>query len=325
MIQLFYNKMGESLSNIVFLGNFRVDYTSESHHAKSLEELGHNVIRMQESEARSEDILAACVNSDLFIWIHTHGWETQGKITMEKVLETLKTLSIPSMTYHLDLWFGLKREKDLESFPVYKMIDHFFTVDKKMAEWFNENTKVKGHYLPAGVFGPECIVQDVTKKHDVIFVGSRKYHDEWTYRPKLIDWLDRSYGNRFEQYGSGGVKSVRGMHLNKLYWSTKVVVGDTLCIDFKYPDYWSDRIYETLGRGGFLIHPYIKGLENEFKDKEHVVFYEYNNFEQLKELIDYYIKHDDEREKIRLAGHKLVKENYTYKHRWQQILEDLGI
>ena len=317
--------MGESLSNIVFLGNFRVDYTSESHHAKSLEELGHNVIRMQESEARSEDILAACVNSDLFIWIHTHGWETQGKITMEKVLETLKTLSIPSMTYHLDLWFGLKREKDLESFPVYKMIDHFFTVDKKMAEWFNENTKVKGHYLPAGVFGPECIVQDVTKKHDVIFVGSRKYHDEWTYRPKLIDWLDRSYGNRFEQYGSGGVKSVRGMHLNKLYWSTKVVVGDTLCIDFKYPDYWSDRIYETLGRGGFLIHPYIKGLENEFKDKEHVVFYEYNNFEQLKELIDYYIKHDDEREKIRLAGHKLVKENYTYKHRWQQILEDLGI
>jgi len=317
--------MGESLSNIVFLGNFRVDYTSESHHAKSLEDLGHSVIRMQESEARSEDILAACINSDLFIWIHTHGWETQGKITMEKVLETLKTLSIPSMTYHLDLWFGLQREKDLESFPVYKMIDHFFTVDKKMAEWFNKNTKVKGHYLPAGVFGPECIVQDVTKKHDVIFVGSRKYHDEWAYRPKLIDWLDRSYGNRFEQYGSGGVKSVRGMHLNKLYWSTKVVVGDTLCIDFKYPDYWSDRIYETLGRGGFLIHPYIKGLENEFKDKEHVVFYEYNNFEQLKELIDYYIEHDDEREKIRLAGHKLVKENYTYKHRWQQILEELGI
>jgi len=317
--------MGESLSNIVFLGNFRVDYTSESHHAKSLEDLGHSVIRMQESEARSEDILAACINSDLFIWIHTHGWETQGKITMEKVLETLKTLSIPSMTYHLDLWFGLQREKDLESFPVYKMIDHFFTVDKKMAEWFNKNTKVKGHYLPAGVFGPECIVQDVTKKHDVIFVGSRKYHDEWAYRPKLIDWLDRSYGNRFEQYGSGGVKSVRGMHLNKLYWSTKVVVGDTLCLNFNYPDYWSDRVYETLGRGGFLIHPYVKGMEKEFEDRKHLVFYEYGNFEQLKELIDYYIEHDEEREQIRIAGHELVKNNYTYKHRWEYILKELKI
>ncbi len=317
--------MGESLSNIVFLGNFRVDYTSESHHAKSLEELGHNVIRMQESEARSEDILAACVSSDLFIWIHTHGWETQGKISMEKLLQTLKTLSIPSMTYHLDLWFGLQRQKDLESFPVYKMIDHFFTVDSQMANWFNEKTEVKGHYLPAGVFGPECTIRDVTKKHDVLFVGSKKYHSEWPYRPKLIDWLDKTYGNRFEHYGNGGVRSIRGLDLNKLYWSTKVVVGDTLCIDFNYPDYWSDRIYETLGRGGFLIHPYVPGLEKEFTDREHVVFYEYNNFEQLQQLIDYYIENDDEREKIRLAGHSLVKSNYTYKHRWQKILEDLGI
>lgn len=310
--------------NIVFLGNFRVDYTSESHHANSLEELGHNVIRLQESDAKSQDILSACVNSDLFIWIHTHGWNTPGKITMEKLLETLKTLSIPSMTYHLDLWFGLQREKDLESFPVYKMIDYFFTVDKKMANWFNNNTAVKGHYISAGVFGPECIIRDVTKKHDVIFVGSSKYHPEWPYRSKLINWLDVTYGNRFEHYGNGGVKYVRGLDLNKLYWSTKVVVGDTLCIDFKYPDYWSDRIYETLGRGGFLIHPYIKGLENEFKDKEHVVFYEYGNFKQLQELIDYYIEHDDEREKIRLAGHKLVKSKYTYKHRWQHILKEIS-
>jgi hypothetical protein len=243
---------------------------------------------------------------------------------MEKLLETLKTLSIPSMTYHLDLWFGLQREKDLESFPVYKMIDHFFTVDKKMADWFNNNTAVKGHYIPAGVFGPECMIRDVTKKHDVIFVGSSKYHPEWPYRSKLINWLDVTYGNRFEHYGNGGVKYVRGLDLNKLYWSTKVVVGDTLCIDFKYPDYWSDRIYETLGRGGFLIHPYIKGLENEFKDKEHVVFYEYGNFKQLQELIDYYIEHDDEREQIRLAGHKLVKSKYTYKHRWQHILKEIS-
>ena len=313
------------MAKIVFLGNFRVDYTSESHHAKSLEELGHNVIRMQESEAKSEDILAQCVGSDLFVWIHTHGWITTGQIGMETVLKTLKTLKIPSMTYHLDLWFGLQREKDLESFPVYKMIDHFFTVDNKMAEWFNEKTNVKGHYLPAGVFGPECIVRSTNKSRDVIFVGSKKYHPEWPYRTKLVEWLSDTYKNRFEHYGSGGIKSIRGLNLNKLYWSTKVVVGDTLCIDFKYPDYWSDRIYETLGRGGFLIHPYVPGIEKEFKDKEHVVFYEYGNFDQLKELIDYYINNDDEREKIRIAGHELVKNKYTYKHRWEHIMKELGL
>lgn len=313
------------MAKIVFLGNFRVDFTSESHHAKSLESLGYTVFRMQETDAKSQDILAAALESDLFIWIHTHGWNTPGSLTMEKVLETLKNNSVPTMTYHLDLWFGLQRQKDLEIMPVYKKIEHFFTVDSQMAQWFNEETSVQGHYLPAGVFGEECLYKEVRPKKDVIFVGSKKYHPEWKYRTELINWLDKNYKNKFEHYGNGGITSVRGLSLNKLYWNTKVVVGDTLCLNFNYPDYWSDRIYETLGRGGFLIHPYIPGIEKEFTDKEHVVFYEYGNFNQLKELIDYYLTHDDERELIRKAGHNLVKNNYTYKHRWQTILKELNI
>lgn len=313
------------MSNITFLGNFRVDFTSESHHAKSLESLGHNVIRMQETDAKSEHILSAALKSDLFIWIHTHGWKTPGSLDMEEVLDTLKENNIPTMTYHLDLWFGLQRQKDLKIMPVYKKIGHFFTVDSQMAEWFNKETTVKGHYLPAGVFGEECRYRKVETNRDVLFVGSKKYHSEWPYRTKLVEWLEDTYGNKFKHYGNGGIESIRGMRLNKLYWSTKVVVGDTLCLNFNYPDYWSDRIYETLGRGGFLIHPYITGIEKEFVDKKHVVFYEYGNFDQLKELIDYYLTHDEERELIRETGHELVKNNYTYRHRWQHILKELGI
>lgn len=313
------------MANIVFLGNFRVDYTSESHHAKTLESLGHRVIRLQESEAKAEDILKHASSADLFIWIHTHGWRTPGKFEMEDVLKTLADYKIPTMTYHLDLWFGLQRQKDLDTYPVYKYIGHFFTVDKKMAEWFNQKTKVKGHYVPAGVYDQECVIRDVTKKHDVIFVGSKKYHPEWQYRPQLISWLEETYKNKFSHYGNGGLPSIRGMQLNKLYWSTKIVIGDTLCINFEYPNYWSDRIYETMGRGGFIIHPYIKGLEEEFEDKKHLVFYEYGNFTQLKELIDYYLEHEQEREAIRKAGHELVKSKYTYKNRWQQILKELEI
>ena len=194
-----------------------------------------------------------------------------------------------------------------------------------MAKWFNEQTNVKGHYLPAGVYKEECLYEQTTTKRDVIFVGSKRYHSEWQYRTKLVDWLERTYRDRFEHYGNGGIKNVRGIALNNLYWSTKVVVGDTLCLNFKYPDYWSDRIYETLGRGGFLIHPYVPGIEKEFVDKKHVVFYEYGNFQQLKELIDYYLINDEERETIRKAGHELVKNNYTYSHRWRTILKELGL
>ena len=70
---------------------------------------------------------------------------------MEEVLKRLKFRGIPTITYHLDLWFGLKRQKDLETDEFYKNIGHFFATDKLMCDWFNENTNVKGHFLPAGV------------------------------------------------------------------------------------------------------------------------------------------------------------------------------
>ena len=313
------------MAKIVFLGNFRVDYSSETHHANTLEFMGHKVIRMQESESKSEEILKHAIDSDLFIWIHTHGWKTPGKYEMGQVLRTLADYKIPTMTYHLDLWFGLQRQRDLDNHPVYKYIGHFFTVDKKMSDWFNQKTNVKGHYISAGVYDKECIIKQVELKNDVIFVGSKKYHSEWKYRPQLIDWLEDTYKERFQHYGMGGLPSIRGTKLNKLYWSTKIVVGDTLCINFKYPDYWSDRVYETMGRGGFIIHPYVQGMEREFEDKKHLVFYEYGNFNQLKELIDYYLEHDEEREAIRKAGHELVKSKYTYRNRWEQILKELKI
>jgi hypothetical protein len=208
---------------------------------------------------------------------------------------------------------------------VYQHIGHFFTVDSQMAEWFNTKTSVKGHYLPAGVYDKECTYTPATPERDIIFVGSKSYHQEWPYRPKLINFLEQNYPDKFSLYGREGVKTVRGQELNELYASTKVVVGDTLCPNFNYPDYWSDRIYETLGRGGFLIHPYIKGLEKEFEDKKHVVFYEYNNWDQLEDLINYYLENDKEREKIRKAGHEFVKKNYTYKNRWQSILKELNV
>jgi hypothetical protein len=313
------------MANIAFLGNFRVDYSTEFHHAASLQALGHNVIKLQETKATSEEILKVALESDLFVWVHTHGWNTPGDLSMARVLKRIKAKNIPTMTYHLDLWLGLGRESDLDKDPVYKYIDHFFTVDKQMADWFDKNTEVKGHYLPAGVFHEECYIKPSRKILDVIFVGSKGYHQEWPYRPKLVNWLQSTYKKRFRHYGRDGLKSIRGAELNSVYAATKVVVGDTLCPNFNYPSYWSDRIYETLGRGGFLIHPYIPGLEKEFKDKEHVVFYQYNNFEQLNELIDYYLEHEEEREAIRQAGHLHVKQNYTYKNRWEQILKELNI
>ena len=318
------------MAHIVFLGNFEVEYSSENHHAKSLESLGHTVTKLQERVAKTEVILDNALNSDLFIWVHTHGWKTNGKFTMDSVLGRLKNAGVPTMTYHLDLWFGLDRQQDLSRDNFYKTIGHFFTVDKLMADWFNENTEVKGHFLPAGVYDKECVIhKDYDGKdfdQDIIFVGSKRYHHEYPYRPQLIEYLRSKYGKRFLHVGGDGdTGTIRGEALNRIYARTKISIGDSLNIGFKYPYYTSDRLFESTGRGGFTIYPRIEGLQEYFEDGKEIVFYEHGNLEDLSNKIDKYLAEDAEREKIRMAGHERTKIEHTYLNRWTAILEELGI
>ena len=317
------------MAKIAFLGNFQVDYSSETHHVKSLESLGHTVVKLQERHATAQEIYREASRCDLFIWVHTHGWKTPGNTGMDVVLAKLNRHGIPTMTYHLDLWFGLRRQQDLEKDNFYKTIGHFFTVYKLLADWFNENTDVKGHFIPAGVYDKECYIHkdyDPNRfDHDVIFVGSKGYHPEYPYRPQLIDYLRETYGKRFLHVGGDGdTGTIRGDKLNKIYARSKVAIGDSLNIDFKYPYYTSDRLFESTGRGGFTIYPAIKGLEELFSTDE-IVFYEHGNLNDLKNKIDYYLSHDKEREEFRIRGHKKTKSTHTYVHRWKQILNELGV
>jgi hypothetical protein len=317
------------LARIVFLGNFEVPYSSENHHAASLESLGHTVIKMQERMAKGKQIFNEASESDLFIWVHTHGWNTPGTLDMVDVLHMLNKRGIVTMTYHLDLWFGIERQKDLENDGFYKTIGHFFTADKLMADWFNKNTKVKGHFMPPGVYDKECYIHpDYNKKyydHDVIFVGSKRYHKEHQFRPQLIDFLRETYKDRFCHVGGDGdTGTLRGDSLNRVYARSKIAIGDTLNINFKYPYYTSDRLFESTGRGGFTIYPRIKGLENYFNDDE-IAWYEHGNLDDLKQKIDYYLENNDEREAMRKRGHERTKNEHTYVHRWSNILKELGV
>ena len=317
------------MAKIAFLGNFQVDYSSETHHVKSLESLEHTVVKLQERHATAQEIYREASRCDLFIWVHTHGWKTPGNTGMDVVLAKLNRHGIPTMTYHLDLWFGLRRQQDLEKDNFYKTIGHFFTVDKLMADWFNENTDVKGHFIPAGVYDKECYIHkdyDPNRfDHDVIFVGSKNYHPEYPYRPQLIDYLREAYGKRFLHVGGDGdTGTVRGEKLNRIYARSKLAVGDSLNIGFNYPYYTSDRMFESTGRGGFIIYPAIKGLEDLFKPTE-LALYEHGNLEDLKTKIDYYLSHDAEREQIRMLGHQRTKNHHTYVNRWTTILKEFNL
>lgn len=307
-------------------GNGEVSYCSEVHYKRSLEALGHEVLLLQENRVSTDAVLEESLRSDALIWVHSHGFRNPGSIPMEQVLQRLKAAGKPSIAMHLDLYVPLKRWREYEGSPYFRT-EYWFTVDRLMADVLNEKGTTKAHFLPAGVLADECYLGEPTSPHgnDVIFVGSRGYHEEWPYRPKLIDWLRATYGPRFTHVGGDGqTGTLRGDDLNQLYASSKVVVGDSLCPNFDYPFYVSDRPFECLGRGGGpLIMPWIRGMDDWFTDGEHLRYYRFGDFDQLRSLIDYYLDdaHADEREKIRRAGHEHVKTTATYKHRWAEILE----
>lgn len=313
---------------IAFIGNFDFSFCTESHHKLTFEKLGHTVIPFQENRTSVDEIMKEAVNCDMLYWTHTHSFKLDTWDNIERMLHQLKILRIPTVGFHLDLWLGLQREKDLHTDP-YWQIEHFFTVDPQMAVWLNNNSfYTKGYYLPAGCLEEESYLGTPDKEkypHDIVFTGSMGYHFEYPYRPRLIKWLHDTYGERFAHYGGGGKQGLRGSELNNMYASAKIVIGDTLCKDFKYEGYFSDRAFEVPARGGFMIFPYIKGIEEMYELGKEIVPYEYENFGQLKFLIDYFLENDEDRERIRIAGHERAKKDHTYTNRIKSLIETLGL
>ena len=315
--------MSGALKKITLVGNFLFPYSSESQYVVTLRELGHEVFKLQEGTATAKDILASGLNSDLLIFIHSHHLSTQGE-KLSSVFKKLKKRGIPVITYHLDLWFGLERQKDLND-DYYKELSYFFTVDKLMADWFNKNTKVKGYFIPAGVFDREAVMLKAQRvRYSIVFTGSSTYHPEFPYRIELVEFLKKTYGDRFIHIGNGGqVAARRGMELNQIYRNARITVGDTLNIGFNYPYYSSDRLFEQTGRGAFTIYPHIKGIDDWFVDGKEIVTYKHGDLQDLRKKIDYYLLHAEEREKIRQAGFERARKDHTYRQRWIEILNEV--
>jgi len=303
---------------VVYIGNFEPSHSTENHVRASLEELGVTVRPVQENRTTWRALDPLVAEADLLLYTRTWGLPDP-----DQGLRWLARCPIPTVSYHLDLYAGLPRGRALRQDP-FRCTQHVFTPDGGSADFFREQG-VAHHYLKPGVYGRECVLLGPAPHltADVGFVGSELYHPEWPYRGRLLQFLRDTWGPRFAKHGPPQ-PTVRGETLNRVYASVKVVVGDSLCLDFDHPHYWSDRIYETLGRGGFLVHPYVFGLEEEFTDRQHVVFYRYGDLAMLRDLVEHYLHHPEEREAIRRAGHAHVKASCTYVHRMRELLGVVG-
>lgn len=303
--------------NIVFVGNFRPAASTENDLRWTLDDMGHTVVCYQEDTNTTDEIFEHALKAYMFLYVHTHGWVTPGSLPMAHVIRELKNKNIPTVAFHLDYWYGLARQTDVGRDDFWRC-EFIFTADgdPRTQQWF-EDKGYKHFWSPPAVVKRDCYLALPVKelKHDIVFVGSRAYHQEWPYREQLIHWLHDNYRDRFAHYGNDGIKTVRGHELNQLYASSKLAVGDSLCLGFDHVNYWSDRVYETRGRGGLLIHPEIKGLDKM------LIKYPFEDWAELKRLIDKYLEDDELRERTRLAHHDYVKTHHTYHNRMKDILK----
>ncbi len=110
------------------------------------------------------------------------------------------------------------------------------------------------------------------------------------------------------------------------YWSEmpKVFNQSKINLNMTIPNIKSGvplRVYDILGAGGFCLTNFQAELPMFFENEKHLVWY-YNN-EDLYEKVDFYLKHDAERQRIAAAGQEYVRETCTYEARIKEMLEQI--
>jgi len=272
---------------IVYYGNF-ASHASEEYIAQALERQGVEVVRMQRNKYSLNDVHQATKDADYLLYPKTKGY--------------IKSYC-PQVCWLFDLYFNLPNtfNRDASKAPMFRA-DYVFTSDGGNEEnW--EKLKINHQTLRQGVDKDGKYMVEPDYKYDVAFVGGLTYE----YRSKLVTFLKKHYKFKI-------VQDQFAHNLNHELSKVKIVVGDSV----PSPKYWSNRVYEITGRGGFLIHPHVEGLRDEFPD---MVQFEHGNFDELKEKIDYYLVHDDERESIKNKCHDICP---TYDDRVKELLCQLS-
>lgn len=313
-------------ARIAFISGFDFDYSTETHVARDAEAVGCAVTKIPEQvglEAIAYEV-ASKGPFDLILYMKHHG--VRGG-DLRTVWDWARRLDVPTASYHLDLYAGLDRVGEIGTDPMW-FTDIVFTADgDPETRALCEVMGIDHRWLPAAVVADETQRGQYRRElaRDVVFVGSTAgYHKQWPWRRELVEALHEHYRDRFRVWGHQDRPHMRGHLLNDLYASVKVVVGDSLALT-DHSRYWSDRYYETLGRGGFLVAPRVPGLEEHFEDTTHFVGYEVGDVPMLLAKIDAVLVNERYRAHVSKAGHARVVAQHTYQHRVRQLLQEVGL
>ena len=130
-------------------------------------------------------------------------------------------------------------------------------------------------------------------------------------RESFVQEMRETYGNNFHH--------VQNKYREEL---AELVRKSAICVAPDSPvsdSYWSNRIYIMLGFGAFLLHPWSKGLAEQYTQREEIVYY--HSRDELRMLVEYYLERPDERARISTNAVKRTLAEHTYRHRVSKLIE----
>ena len=146
---------------------------------------------------------------------------------------------------------------------------------------------------------------DESLKSEVLFVGNFHFH-----RQGLLWAIQKGapitiYGDNYPKDVAKG-KYVDNRILRKYYSSAKIVLNDTMKTMHRY-GFISNRIFDATACGALVISDYMPEIEEIYGKSVPM----YKNEQELHALIDYYLKHDEERKHLAEMAQKITLKNYT--------------
>lgn len=295
---------------IAYIGRFK-EIWDEGSIARGFEMNGHHVLQIDETRPHT--------NRELMALIKRFGAElvvfNKLRITEDVAafIKLCRMEKLPTISWTFDLLLGHPARQDAVPLFYFLKADYCFLTDGGRGKEYRD-LGINKYTMRQGIPDEFAYIDEREPDIDILFVGTE--NGTFPYRQRLLRFLKDTYGGRFKWVGKDNPAQVRGKYLNRLYSSAKIVIGDCMYAD----NYWSNRVYETIGRGSFLIHPRVEGLDKELVPYKHYVPYDWGDFAQLKEKIDYFLEHDELRDKIRRAGFAYVKDHYKMSDRCRDLI-----
>lgn len=316
---------------VAYLSNARPRHSTENHLTRALRSHGHAVTQVQEDDLNLWRRLTP-TKFDLLLWTRT-AWHWPdpevARSVQEQTIGRFRDAGVPVVGYHLDRWWGLARETEIATEPFFRLCDLLVTADGGHDEQW-QSAGIRHVWLPPAVSEGETAPGAFRPNlaSDIAFVGSWQgtYHAEWPHRAEMVGWLRDTYGPRVRFWPQPGQHALRGQALRDLYASVKVLVGDS-CLVGGSQRYISDRVPETLGRGGYLIHPDVDGVTDgtHYQAGHHLGTWPLGDWSAVRQRIGLALADEPGRLAVARRGRDHVLAHHTYERRVEQLMALLPV